>query len=206
MSDKYKNGKIYTIRCKNDDTLIYVGSTVQPLFKRWFEHKCRVNNEKSKEYNHFLYQKMRETNTQDFYIELYEDFSCNSKEQLNKREGEIIREIGTLNKQIAGRKKKEYYEDNKNKILERNKEYCKEYKKANKEKILENQKEYYNNNKEKILEKKKEYREKNKQKISEKKKEYYQNNKENFQKYQESNKQKIAEYKKEYRQKKKNNN
>ena len=34
MSDKYKNGKIYTIRCKNDDSLIYVGSTVQPLFKR----------------------------------------------------------------------------------------------------------------------------------------------------------------------------
>jgi hypothetical protein len=35
MSDKYKNGKIYTIRYKNDDSLIYVGSTVQPLFKRW---------------------------------------------------------------------------------------------------------------------------------------------------------------------------
>jgi hypothetical protein len=34
MSHKYKNGKIYTIRCKNDDTLIYVGSTTQPLFKR----------------------------------------------------------------------------------------------------------------------------------------------------------------------------
>ena len=27
MSDKYKNGKIYTIRYKNDDSLIYVGST-----------------------------------------------------------------------------------------------------------------------------------------------------------------------------------
>ena len=39
MSDKYKNGKIYTIRYKNDDSLIYVGSTVQPLFKRWHQHK-----------------------------------------------------------------------------------------------------------------------------------------------------------------------
>ncbi len=28
MSDKYKNGKIYTIRYKNDDSLIYVGSTI----------------------------------------------------------------------------------------------------------------------------------------------------------------------------------
>jgi hypothetical protein len=54
MSDKYKNGKIYTIRCKNDDTLIYVGATTQPLFKRWYEHKICVNNEK---YNNILYQK-----------------------------------------------------------------------------------------------------------------------------------------------------
>ncbi len=108
MSDKYKNGKIYTIRYKNDDSLIYVGSTVQPLFKRWFEHKRREKNEKSKEYNYFLYQKMRETNIEDWYIELYEEFSCENKEQLNKREGQIIREIGTLNKVIAGRTKKEY--------------------------------------------------------------------------------------------------
>ena len=58
MSDKYKNGKIYTIRYKNDDTLIYVGSTIQPLFKKWYEHKSRVNNENCKNYNCFLYQKM----------------------------------------------------------------------------------------------------------------------------------------------------
>ncbi len=66
MSDKYKNGKIYTIRCKNDDTLIYVGSTVQPLFKRWHQHKKNLNNEK---YNNILlYQKIRETNIEDWYI------------------------------------------------------------------------------------------------------------------------------------------
>ena len=47
MSDKYKNGKIYTIRCKNDDTLIDIGSTIQPLFERWYGHKIRVNNEKN---------------------------------------------------------------------------------------------------------------------------------------------------------------
>jgi hypothetical protein len=74
MYDKYKNGKIYTIRCKNDDSLIYVGSTVQPLFKRWFQHKSKVNNEQSTHYNCFLYQKMRETNIEDWYIELYQEF------------------------------------------------------------------------------------------------------------------------------------
>ena len=36
-------------------------------------------------------------------IELFENFPCNSKEELNKKEGQIIREIGTINKQIAGR-------------------------------------------------------------------------------------------------------
>ena len=46
MSDKYKNGNIYTIRYKNDDSLIYVGSTIQQLFKRWYEHKSRVIYEK----------------------------------------------------------------------------------------------------------------------------------------------------------------
>ena len=33
----------------------------------------------------------------------YENYPCENEEQLNKREGEIIREIGTVNKQIAGR-------------------------------------------------------------------------------------------------------
>ena len=70
MSDKYKNGKIYTIRYKNDDSLTYVGSTIQPLFKRWFQHKSKVNKEK---FNTLLYQKIRETNIEDWYIELYED-------------------------------------------------------------------------------------------------------------------------------------
>ena len=95
MLDKYKNGRIYTIRCKTDDILIYVGSTIQPLFKRWYEHKSRVNNEK---YNELLYQKIRETNIDDWNIELYEDFPIERKELINKREGEIIRKIGTLNK------------------------------------------------------------------------------------------------------------
>ena len=156
MSDKYKNGKIYTIRYKNDDSLIYVGSTIQPLFKRWHGHKCRVNNEKSKEYNYFLYQKMRETNIEDWYIELYEEFSCESKEQLNQREGEVIRKIGTLNKLIAGRTPKEYVEDNKDKIKkwfidnkDKMKQYYKEYREKNKDKLLEKKKEYYKANKDK---------------------------------------------------------
>ena len=42
----------------------------------------------------------------NWYIELFENFPCNSKEESNKKEGQVIREIGTINKQIAGRTKK----------------------------------------------------------------------------------------------------
>ncbi len=66
--DKYKNGKIYTIRYKNDDSLIYVGSTVGPLHKRWYEHKSFLKVPKYE--NRQLYIKINETNIDDWYIEL----------------------------------------------------------------------------------------------------------------------------------------
>jgi hypothetical protein len=123
MTDnEYKNGKIYTIRYTNDDTLIYVGSPTQPLYKRFMDHKKSVTNEKIHAYNMLLYQKMRETDIHDWYIELYEDFQAERKEQLNKREGEIIREIATLNKRIEGRTPKEWIVTNKNKLKEYNKD------------------------------------------------------------------------------------
>ena len=40
----YSQGKIYTIRCRNDPALIYVGSTIQPLSKRLGEHKRHSKN------------------------------------------------------------------------------------------------------------------------------------------------------------------
>ena len=36
---------------------------------------------KSKGYNMLLYQKMRKSDINDWYIELYENFPCNNKEQ-----------------------------------------------------------------------------------------------------------------------------
>ncbi len=96
---------------------MYVGWPIQPLFKRWYQHKQNLNNEICN--NILLYQRIHETDINDWYIELYEDFQAERKDQLNKREGEVIREIGTLNKRIEGRTKKEYIEDNKDKILEK---------------------------------------------------------------------------------------
>ena len=131
----YQNGKIYTIRCRSDNTLIYVGSTIATLSRRLAEHRST-----SKRSNQKLYQSVN-GNWDDWYIELYEVYSCENKEQLNKREGEITREIGNLNYQIAGRTNKEWYNDNKEKK--------KKYYEDNKEKITEQKKEYYEKNKEK---------------------------------------------------------
>jgi len=107
----YKQGKIYTLRCKTDDTLIYVGCTTELLSRRMSKHKYDSINKPTI----CFYQYINDWN--DWYIELYENYPCENKEQLNKREGEIIREIGTVNKSIAGRTRQEWYEDNKEKYL-----------------------------------------------------------------------------------------
>ncbi len=165
--ERYKNGKIYTIRYRGDDSLIYVGSTCLPLYKRWYNHKQTCFNINNKEYNRTLYQKIRETDDFDnWYIELYEEYCCDNKEQLLKREGEVIRELGTLNKKIEGRNKKERYEDNKEKLSK----YHKGYYQDNKETIIDRMKEYRDQNRERIREKDNENYSKNKEKIREKQK------------------------------------
>lgn len=182
MAD-YSEGKIYLIKFKNDPLLVYVGSTKSPLNERLSKHKSGKGIS--------LYKYIHENcdgNWNDWYIELYEDYPCLNKEELDRREGEITFKFkndsnyNCINKYIAGRthkeyrqqnyeqiseKKKEYRKENKEKI----KEYHKEYRKENTEKISEKKKEYYEQNKQQILEKAKEYQKENKQQILEKKKE-----------------------------------
>ena len=99
MSDdnKYKNGKIYTIRYKNDDSLIYVGSTVQPLYKRFSLHKS--NSKIQEKENRQLYKKMNETDINVISGRTKQEWKEDNREQLKER-------------------KKEYYKDNKVKINE----------------------------------------------------------------------------------------
>jgi len=160
----YNKGKIYTIRCRTDDTLIYVGSTIQPLSVRIGGHKIKSRDIK---HQYRLIYKTINNNWDDWYIELYEVYPCENKEQLCKREGEIIREIGTLNTRIEGRTVKEYTEDNKDDIAikqkayrenskDESKKYFKERYEQNKDEILEYCKERYGQNKDNISIKNKE--------------------------------------------------
>ena len=87
----YSKSKIYTVRCRNDHTLIYVGSTTQSLSKRWGNHKKAL-----KAGEHLPFHKLIE-DINDWYIELHEEFPCNNNEELLKREGEIMRQLSTLN-------------------------------------------------------------------------------------------------------------
>ena len=156
----YSKGKIYTVRCRTDASLIYVGSTIQPLAKRVQQHKF---DDKIT-----LYKLVNETFDGDwsqFYIELHELYPCSSKEELNKREGEIQRQIGTINKYIAGRTKQEYIEDNKQAYLEYHKQYRKKH--------IENNKIYRELNIDKLKSYNKEYREQNREQIQLRHKLYY---------------------------------
>lgn len=63
---------------------------------------------------------MRELGVDHFYIELIEDYPCETIDQLRKKEGLYIREIGTLNLRVEGRTK-EHIEENKDVVIERRK-------------------------------------------------------------------------------------
>jgi RNA binding exosome subunit len=178
----YQLGKVYKIYSPSNPSLTYVGSTVQVLSKRFGGHK--------KDYKRYLngqhpymssFQIFQEAD--DYKIELIENVPCETKEQLLRAEGQYIRNMECLNRKIAGRTDKEYWTDNRDRILKHKKIYNKQYRQENKHEIDEKQKIYVNNNKEKIKERRKNYYDNNKQIIIDKRKQYYENNKEKIKKY-----------------------
>jgi hypothetical protein len=128
MTD-YKNGLIYTIRSPHTEK-IYIGSTCQRMSKRLYTHRHNYKAYKNGTSTYITSYKILELG--DEYIELLEAYPCNSRIELHKREGELIREYKDIcvNKIIAGRTRKEYYEDNI--------EHAKKYRQDNKEYIKQN--------------------------------------------------------------------
>lgn len=109
----YANGRIYAIRAPGTD-MVYIGSTTLPLSRRMTEHRCHYKfwAEGKPRYSSF---KLIEI--EGAYIELIEEFPCETKEQLNKREGEIIRATpNCVNIVIPKRTRIEYRLDNKEEI------------------------------------------------------------------------------------------
>ena len=169
---RYFSGKIYRVIDK-DYTKCYIGSTCEKylsnrLSKHRWQYKKSLNGEIDR--NISLWSLFNEFGTDNCKIELIEDYPCNNKQELLKREGYFIKSTDCINKRVAGRKGKEYYQDNIDKI--------KEYHDQNKEHKQEYMKKYRQDNKEKLREQVKTYHEKNKDTINQKKREYWHNNRE----------------------------
>jgi hypothetical protein len=163
----YGNGKIYSIRSNRTDD-VYIGSTTQPLHKRLYSHRSHYKYWKNGKVKYMTSFKILEYD--DAYIELVEEFPCKNKMELNRREGQLIRENeNAVNKLIAGRTRKEYREDNKDKMSK--------YREDNRDKINEKQREYIEENRDEINEKNREYYQDNKDEIKERRRQRYQENK-----------------------------
>ena len=152
----YSVGKIYKIINPQNET-IYIGSTIQTLSKRFCRHNHKGNGNK---------------------IILLENYPCNSREELNKKEQELIEQYDNLLNQVRAFNSEEY-----------NKKYYKQYNENNKNELSEKAKVYY---------------EKNKNKITEKKKKWYENNKEKSKVYRQEHRDKILENRKIYYEENKN--
>ena len=162
----YQQAKIYKI-WDNNYAECYVGGTIQEFSVRMAEHRRR--------YKSFLDGRAKRVDTSAFKLflkyglencrlELDELYPCNSKVELVKREGEHIRNSNCVNRCNAGRSHKEYNEENKEYIAERQKKYDEGRKDFRKE----YQKQYHQDNKYKIQQQRKEYWERNKTKLHEK--------------------------------------
>lgn len=207
MSDnKYQSGKIYKIT-DNAYTKCYIGSTCEKyLSNRMGGHRVHYKAYKNgKRHLTSSFLLFDEFGVENCKIELIEIYPCNSKQELNAREGFYIKNIDCINKCIPGRTGREYREANKNKI----KEQKRKYREANKNKIKDQKRKYYEANKDKIKEQKRKYCEANKNKMKDVSKRYREANKnkikERNRKYREANKDKIKEQKRKYYEAKKNN-
>ncbi len=154
MPIDYSRSKIYQIipTCEFDEGDIYIGSTVRLLSERMAQHRRQLTCSSK-----ILFEKY---GVQNCKIELIEEFPCENKEQLLKKEGEHQRAIKCVNARISGRTTKQYYLDNADKI--------KEYNIDNADKIRERNKQYYLDN----TDKKKEYDKQYNIDNADKKKEY----------------------------------
>ena len=191
----YNQGKIYKI-IDNITNNVYIGSTCEPTlarrlaghvgdYKRWIKGGKKYVSS---------FEIIKNNN---YDIVLVENYPCDNKDDLHVRERYHMESNECVNRLIpiqtqeeCIKKKKEYYQQNIEKILkyrlehqEDKKEYNKEYNLIYKDKIALKKKEYYNENIEKILKYGKEFKQKNIEHISKYNAKYHINNKDVIKKH-----------------------
>jgi hypothetical protein len=168
---KYNNSKIYKIEpiVEHEPHEIYIGSTTKErLCQRMAYHKRDYNRWKNGKHNKVtVYDIFDKYGVHNCNIYLIENCPCNTKDELNSKEGHYIRTLECINRYIPDRTLQEYnkyyYEKNKDDIKQRHKDIYE----ITKEKVKEERKIYYQNNEEQIKSQKQEYYLKNKEKILE---------------------------------------
>ena len=146
----YAKTIIYKLVHKDDlnDEYIYTGHTTE-MTKRKNKHKSDCTNPNSNNYNQKKYKYIRENGGWDEWLMIeIEKYPCKDKPEAVARERVIQAEMkAKLNRDIAGRTKKEYRQDN----IEDKKEYDKKRYLDNRDNILEKKKQLYQDNREKRL-------------------------------------------------------
>jgi hypothetical protein len=192
----YKNGKIYrmVLDCEDGTSQEYIGSTTSTLVKRLSNHKAGFKQWKDGKggfiasYDLFMQG--------DTIIVLIENYPCSCKNELERREREMIETrrrdgFDVVNKNLPAQTyeefkvyKREYRDSRRDEI----KVYNQEYQDSHKEQIKIYQQDYYNIHNEEIKTRSKDYREDHKEQI-----------KVQSQEYRDSHKDEIKLYSQEYR-------
>jgi len=127
----YSTGHIYKIICKVDDTFCYIGSTFNSLRNRWQEHK---NDYKKQNGRFSIYEYFDKYGIENFKMILIKDYLVCREKQRDYRHLHayetlwINKSKSCVNKKLPFQplkkeQQKEYYNKNKDKILENTKEY-----------------------------------------------------------------------------------
>ena len=142
MTD-YSKGQIYKI-VDNAQTKCYIGSTVQKLCYRMAGHRRDYEGYLTGKFKYYnsVFKLFDEYGVENCKIYWIENYPCNSKKELEAREGYYQQNTDCVNKVIAGRTLEQWYQDHRDERRAKNKE---NYQKK-RETILEKQKQNYHSN------------------------------------------------------------
>jgi hypothetical protein len=189
----FSKALIYSIVCKSDETLLYIGSTTN-FTQRKNAHKTACNNEKNKDHNSPVYVIIRANGGWDnFEIKPVKEYTCESKIQLVIEEERIRKEmkanLNAMRAYLSPEERQEYkikYEESHKEMkqkyrkehIEEAKQYSIEYRKEHKEEICEMKRKHYKEHQKEIYEKHRKYIEEHKEETKQYAKEYNEKNNE----------------------------
>jgi len=169
-TNRYSNAKIYRL-VNSVDSEEYVGSTCGKLSKRKSDHKTDAKRKPSRR----VYQHLNEVGWDNVDIVLVEEYPCENKNQLERRERHWIETLKpSLNMYVPTRTLQEYNADNASKFSEIKAKYYAD----NAENIRERVAKYYAENATKVREYQKKYNTENADKVRERQAKYREANRE----------------------------